>query len=91
MGCEGKQLTPVEITDWIGSWLTRELRLSSGQIELNKKFVQYGMDSIHATMLVSDLEEYVGRGLSPTLAWDHPTPQDLAAYLARDQETITHD
>src|SRR5579884_3111186 len=68
-----------ELIDWIGAWICRELKLEP-------TFVRYGMDSVHAIMLIGDLEERLGCRLSPTLAWDHPTIEALAGYLA--QETV---
>src|SRR5579884_2780307 len=75
-----------ELIDWIGAWICRELKLEPAQLEPEATFVRYGMDSVHAIMLIGDLEERLGCRLSPTLAWDHPTIEALAGYLA--QETV---
>ena len=48
----------------------------------NETFVRFGMDSVHAMMLVGDLEEHLDRRLPPTLAWTYPTVRTLAAHLA---------
>ena len=73
----------MKLVEWIGNWIGRELKLEPSQISPDKVFVSYGMDSVHAMMLVGDLEEHLGRRLSPTLAWDHPTPAALAKFLAQ--------
>jgi len=44
------------------------------------------MDSVHAIMLVGDLEETLGCRLSPTLAWDYPTIAALSEHLAQTVE-----
>jgi acyl carrier protein len=72
-----------KLSVWITDWLARELRISQQQITLVKPFTSYGVDSMHATMLVGDLEEHLSRRLSPTLAWDYPTVEKLAEYLSQ--------
>lgn len=67
---------------WIRDWMARELDLRGAAVADDRPFVAYGMDSIHAMMLVGDLEEMLGRRLTPTLTWDHPTVGALAAHLA---------
>lgn len=74
---------PTKLAAWITDWLARELRISHQQITLVKPFTSYGVDSMHATMLVGDLEEYLSRRLSPTLAWDYPSVEKLAQYLSQ--------
>jgi len=71
-----------ELSQWIGTWISRELKLSNSQITPEKTFVRYGMDSMHAMMLVGDLEQLLARRLPPTLAWDYPTQEALAKHLA---------
>lgn len=77
-------VSKAQLISWINAWMCKELKLPGAPSESNKPFVSYGMDSVHAMMLVGDLEDYLGRRLPPTLAWDHPTVEDLAAHLAQD-------
>ena len=70
-----------ELAQWIGTWLERELNLAPTEIEADKTFVRYGMDSMHAMMLVGDLEQLLARRLPPTLAWDYPTLKALGDHL----------
>ncbi|MDB4892552.1 MAG: putative phosphopantetheine-binding protein [Gemmatimonadetes bacterium] len=78
-----------ELHEWIRGWLGRELKLSPDDIAADKTFVRYGMDSVHAMMLVGDLEEHLKRRLPPTLAWTYPTVEALATHLAETNETVT--
>ena len=80
---QGGSQTNTELTDWIGDWLCREIGMERGQLQPTTTFAQYGMDSIQAMMLVGDLEEHLRRRLAPTLAWDYPTLETLAAHLAQ--------
>jgi acyl carrier protein len=77
-----------ELHEWIRGWLGRELKLSPDDIAADKTFVRYGMDSVHAMMLVGDLEEHLKRRLPPTLAWTYPTVEALATHLMETEETV---
>ena len=72
---------------WVRDWLGRELKLAPEDVALDKTFVRYGMDSVHAMMLVGDLEEHLGIRLPPTLAWTYPTVEALAGHLAESRAT----
>lgn len=71
------------MVDWITRWLAENIELDQASIALDSTFVKLGVDSIHAMMLVGDLEEKLKTRLSPTLAWDHPTVDSLAAHLSQ--------
>jgi acyl carrier protein len=83
--------TATSLAGWIKGWLARELKLPPDDIAADKPFVRYGMDSVHAMMLVGDLEEHLKRRLPPTLAWTYPTVEALAGHLAEtsDSEAAT--
>ncbi|MES1260768.1 MAG: acyl carrier protein [Acidobacteriota bacterium] len=74
--------TTDDLAAWIQEWLSRELKRPAEAIGMNSTFLQNGMDSVLAMMLVGDLEDRLTRRLPPTLAWDYPTPQSLAKFLA---------
>jgi acyl carrier protein len=80
--------TTESLAEWVREWLGRELKLAPEDFAADNTFVRYGMDSVHAMMLVGDLEEYLKRRLSPTLAWTYPSVEALAEYLAETQEAI---
>ena len=81
--------TQESLAEWIRDWLERELKLGPEDVALDKTFVRYGMDSVHAMMLVGDLEEHLKFRLPPTLAWTYPTVGALAGHLAETQKTVT--
>jgi acyl transferase domain-containing protein/acyl carrier protein/NAD(P)-dependent dehydrogenase (short-subunit alcohol dehydrogenase family) len=47
-----------------------------------ERFRRLGVDSLTATGMLAELGRRLGRTLSPTLAWQYPTPLELAAFLA---------
>jgi acyl carrier protein len=70
------------LTEWITAWLRTELGLPDAPLEMTAPFTRFGMDSVHALMMTGDLEEHLGRRLSPTVAWDHPTVDALSTFLS---------
>lgn len=78
----GDARPPAALTAWISRWVAEELGLAAAEVEPDRPFLSYGLNSIQAMMLVGDLETHLGRPLPPTLVWDHPTVAALAAHLA---------
>ncbi len=74
----------LEIEAWLVMHLAETLEVDSDEIDVNKQFVTYGMDSAQAIGLVGDLEDYVQRPLSPTIIWDYPNISALAEYIGSD-------
>ena len=70
-----------EIRDWIVSRVARELAVDAAEIEVDAPFSRYGLDSVAAVHLVSDLEEWLKVELYPTLPYEYPTAQSMARYL----------
>ena len=71
-----------EIQLWLVKRLARELEISPQEIDIKAPFNRYGLDSLAAVHLVSDLEEWMGFEMSPTLPYDYPTVESLAGYLS---------
>ena len=80
----GARLTREGVAEWIRDWAARELGPGAARVDPERPLVAYGMDSIHAMMLVGDLAERLGRRLPPTLPWDHPSVAALARHLVPD-------
>ncbi|AOJ05468.1 MULTISPECIES: acyl carrier protein [Burkholderia] len=70
------------IVDWMTGYLAARLRTDSGSIDVNKQFIEYGLDSADAMRMVGDLEDYLGFELSPSLPYQYPTIDALAQALA---------
>jgi phthiocerol/phenolphthiocerol synthesis type-I polyketide synthase C len=73
-----------EIAAWFVSQLSSELGLLPTEIETSVQFARYGVDSVHAIRLTAALQAWLGRELSPTLAYEYPTIDLLSRYLAED-------
>ena len=57
----------------IAPQLSRELELDPTEIDISEPFAHYGLDSVHAIRLTAALAAWLGRELSPTLAYEYPT------------------
>lgn len=70
-----------EIREWIVDRVARELSVKASEIEHDAPLSRYGLDSVAAVQLVSDLEEWLKVELDPTLPYEYPTAAALARYL----------
>ena len=70
-----------EIESWLVTKLSARLAIATGEMNVREPLANYGLDSRTALTLSGELEDWLGRKLSPTLLWDYPTIEDLAAYL----------
>ncbi|HEY8883692.1 MAG TPA: SDR family NAD(P)-dependent oxidoreductase [Chloroflexota bacterium] len=70
---------------YVQAEVSRVLGLDSSQLlEPKQGFFQIGMDSLMAVDLKGRLEGGLGRSLQPTIAFEYPTIEALATYLAAD-------
>lgn len=68
---------------WLVSQVATSITSNPDDIDVTLPFSYYGLDSVAAMGLSGDLELWLGRKLSPTLTWDYPTIELLAAFLAK--------
>ncbi|QMU78142.1 acyl carrier protein [Streptacidiphilus sp. PB12-B1b] len=76
--------TEHQFHDWLIERVSRYVRRPQEEINVSAPFAEYGMDSVAALSLFGDIEEAFGMYLEPTVAWDHPTVEALARFLARE-------
>ena len=72
-----------EIQAWLVARIGETLRLDPSAIDVRGPFDSYGLSSSEAVMLSGDLEQLLGRELSPTLVYEYPTIAALSRYLGR--------
>ena len=80
----------------IETWLLQRLRERLGpeaeEIDPRLPFSYYGLDSLDAVALASELENWLGVPVAPDLAWDYPTAHAVSVFLAETQlEGVTSD
>jgi myxalamid-type polyketide synthase MxaE and MxaD len=74
-------LNTKEIQDWLITQLAELLHIATDTIDIHDPFTNYGLSSRDAVTLSGDLEELLGRRLSPTLAYEYPSIRMLSRYL----------
>jgi len=78
--------TKEAIQEWLIAQLAAELGVAPEDIDPRGSFDGLGVSSREAVTLSGDLEDWLGRKLSPTLLWEYPTIEALAGHLAVDTE-----
>lgn len=77
--------------DSIQLWLARRLAdlldVSPDRIDPTQPLTDYGLDSKDAVNISGELEDQLGKPLSPTLLWKYPTLHSLAKFLAHEENT----
>src|SRR6516162_8926869 len=72
------------IEAWLVAHLSEQLGIDAADFDARKPFTYYGLSSEEAVRLSGELEDWLGRRLSPSLAYDYPTAEGLARYLAEE-------
>jgi acyl transferase domain-containing protein/D-arabinose 1-dehydrogenase-like Zn-dependent alcohol dehydrogenase/acyl carrier protein/NADP-dependent 3-hydroxy acid dehydrogenase YdfG len=75
-------MSAAAIGEIIQQYLADKLGVAPEAILPSERFRRLGVDSLMATAMLVMLGKHLGRPLSPTLAWQFPTPSDLARHLA---------
>jgi acyl carrier protein len=86
---EGTMATAIRSTyttlvDWLTNRVAAYLNAEPAAIATDSAIGDYGMDSVFALNLCADLEYEFGIVVEPTLAWDYPTIDAMAAYLTEE-------
>src|SRR5499427_4972703 len=61
--------------------VSAQLKITVGNIAIDKDLSEYGLDSVGITQLTNHLNERYRLELSPTVVFEHPTPDKLARHL----------
>ena len=77
-----KPKTKDEAQEWIIQWLEENAGVTSDTIDINKPFAEYHLDSLTSVEMSYDLEEWSGKELSVTTAWNYPTIDKMSEYLS---------
>lgn len=81
------------VADWIVERIADLLECDPADIPVDAPFVDLGLPSVQAVELSDDLQTWAGLELPPTLAFDYPTIEAVAGYVAdevaREGRTLT--
>jgi acyl carrier protein len=80
--CNSKTDAPLAaVQDWLVARFAKQLSLAVSAIAVTQPLTRYGLDSIDAVTMVSELEDWLDLELPSTLFWDCPTIEKAAQYL----------
>lgn len=71
-----------DLQAWMVAQAATLLAIPEHDVDVSQPFISLGLDSLALFNLTGDLAEWLGRDLDALVAWDHPTIEALAAYLA---------
>lgn len=78
---------PAGVRTWLRSELARAAGVAEDEYDPAERFRHYGIDSVTATAIIGRLATRLGRELPATLAWEHPTLDELADHLESRPDT----
>ena len=79
--------TAESLRAWLVSRVAALRSIDARTIDVRERFSRYGLDSLGAGRLIGELALLLDRPLSPTLVWELPTINALAAHLTGAQES----
>jgi acyl-CoA synthetase (AMP-forming)/AMP-acid ligase II/3-oxoacyl-(acyl-carrier-protein) synthase/acyl carrier protein len=69
------------LEQWLAGRVAAIAGLPADEVDPHRPFADYALDSNDAVRLSGEIEERLGRRMSPTIAYDYPTAAALARYL----------
>jgi len=79
--------TYTALVDWLTNRVAAALNTQPAAIATDAAIGDYGLDSVFALTLCSDLEDELGIVVEPTIVWDYPTIDAIAGHLTEELRT----
>ena len=76
------------VVGWLSEKFAHRLEVNADQVDIEKLFPDFGLDSTEVLVLAGELEHWLGFELSPTAMWYHPTIAKLATHIVDEQSAI---
>jgi len=70
-----------EIENWLVRYIAGQLGARPEQISVSEEFVNLGLSSRQAVVLMLDMETWLGQPTDAGLVYDYPTIRSLAQFL----------
>ncbi len=70
------------IQEWLVTRIAAIAQIAQEEVDLDRPFAEFGMDSMQLFELSGDLQKFLGHDVSEIVAWDYPTIAKLAHYLS---------
>ncbi len=72
-----------ETESWMTQWLIARAGVAPGDVDLDKPFADYGLDSMTAVEMSGEIEDWSDVELTPIVAWNYPTVSRLSEFIAQ--------
>lgn len=79
---ETPALTQEQLQDFLTGQVAAMAGIDQAQVDLDRAFAYYGLDSAQMLELTGRLSDVLHQGLPDSIAWEQPTIRRLSAYLA---------
>ncbi|MFJ3913391.1 acyl carrier protein [Streptomyces sp. 2132.2] len=77
-------VTAVEAQAWLVEKLAVRLGVEAADIDVDRYFDEFDLDSTEALILAGELEKWLGFELEATALWYHPTVAALSEHIAEE-------
>ncbi|MBE9065557.1 SDR family NAD(P)-dependent oxidoreductase [Leptolyngbya cf. ectocarpi LEGE 11479] len=81
-------LNAATIRDWLIEQVASQLHVAADEIDIHEPLAHYGLSSAIAVGLSGQLQDWLGRTVSPALLYDYPTIASLVQYLVSDAVAV---
>ncbi|MEU9061370.1 acyl carrier protein [Streptomyces sp. NPDC048430] len=81
-------VTAKEAQAWLVEKLAVRLEVEPSEIDVERYFDEFDLDSTEALILAGELEKWLGFELEATALWYHPTVAALSEHIA--EESANH-
>ena len=75
-----------EISDWIVAHISKHSEIDPSQITLDTDIVNFRLDSLLLVDITTQLEEWIGMELSPSIFWEMGTIAATTQWIIENQE-----
>lgn len=73
---------------WFLGRLAERLQMPAASVDASEPLARYGLDSLTAVSLSGELQEFLGREMSPTLLYDYPSVNALVEYVVEGRPRV---
>jgi acyl carrier protein len=81
-----REPTQTRIVGWLSDYVSDLLALDAGDIDMDRSFSRYGLDSSAAVGMTGDLGNWLKLDIDPAVVYDYPCIARLAEHLSADPQ-----
>jgi acyl carrier protein len=78
--------TFTEISGWIAENISKHAEIDPSEVGIDTDIVNFRLDSLILVNITTELEEYIGMELSPSIFWEMGTIAATSQWIAENQD-----